>query len=47
MGCLGIVRLDKGANTISFDPTRSRVYIFLPETHRVAIYQAEEKRMRS
>jgi DNA-binding beta-propeller fold protein YncE len=34
----------KGAHTIAFEPTRNRVYAFLPATHRAAVYSdgAEE-----
>lgn len=33
------VPTEKGAHTIGFDPDRNKVYAFLPETHRVAIYR--------
>ncbi len=34
-----IVHTERGAHTITFDPTRNTVYAFLPETHRAAIYR--------
>jgi len=35
---LEAVPTEKGAHTIGFDPSRNRVYAFLPESHRAAIY---------
>ena len=32
------VRTEKGAHTIAFDAERNKIYAFLPETHRAAIY---------
>ncbi len=29
---------EKGAHTIAFDPDHHKVYAFLPETHRAAIF---------
>jgi DNA-binding beta-propeller fold protein YncE len=37
------VETEKGAHTIAFDPDRNRVYAFLPETHRVAVYADQGK----
>jgi DNA-binding beta-propeller fold protein YncE len=36
------VPTEKGAHTLAFAPTGDRVYAFLPETHRAAVYQAIE-----
>lgn len=33
------VLTEKGAHTIGFDPDRHKVYAFLPQTHRAAIYR--------
>jgi hypothetical protein len=33
------VLTEKGAHTIGFDPDRNKVYAFLPQTHRAAIYR--------
>ena len=30
---------EKGAHTIGFDPDRHKVYAFLPQTHRAAVYR--------
>ena len=30
---------EKGAHTIGFDPARDRVYAFLPESHRAAVFE--------
>ena len=32
------VPTERGANTIAFDATRNRVYAFLPQTHRAAVF---------
>ncbi len=32
------VPTEKGAHTIAFDPDRNKVYAFLPQTHRAAVY---------
>jgi DNA-binding beta-propeller fold protein YncE len=37
------VPTEKGAHTLAFAPTGNRVYAFLPETHRAAIYQEIEE----
>ena len=36
-----IVRTEKGAHTIGFDPDRHKVYAFLPQTQRAAVYRDE------
>lgn len=33
------VPTEKGAHTLGFDPDRNKVYAFLPQTHRVAVFQ--------
>lgn len=33
------VSTEKGAHTLAFDEERNKVYAFLPETHRAAVYQ--------
>ena len=33
------VLTEKGAHTIGFDPDRHKVYAFLPQTHRAAVYR--------
>lgn len=33
------VLTEKGAHTIGFDPDRNKVYAFLPQTHRAAVYR--------
>lgn len=33
------VPTERGAHTIGFDPDRNKVYAFLPETHRAAVYR--------
>lgn len=33
-----VVSTEKGAHTIAFDAQRNKVYAFMPETHRAAIY---------
>jgi DNA-binding beta-propeller fold protein YncE len=35
---LETVQTEKGAHTTAFDPGRSRIYAFLPQTHRAAVY---------
>ena len=32
------VQTEPGAHTIGFDAQRNKVYAFLPETHRAAVY---------
>jgi DNA-binding beta-propeller fold protein YncE len=41
--CLESVPTEKGAHTLAFAPADDRVYAFLPETHRAAVYQEIEK----
>ncbi len=41
MGRLGCVSTEKGAHTLAVDPARNRVFAFLPETHRTAVYEAK------
>ena len=36
---LGSVPTEKGAHTLAFAPADDRVYAFLPQTHRAAVYQ--------
>jgi DNA-binding beta-propeller fold protein YncE len=43
MAHLGAVATERGCHTIAFDPSRARVYAFLPETHRAAIYRICEE----
>jgi DNA-binding beta-propeller fold protein YncE len=38
MSLLESVSTEKGAHTIAFDGERNKVYAFLPETHRAAVY---------
>lgn len=33
-----VISTEKGAHTIGFDPDRYKVYAFLPQTHRAAVY---------
>ena len=33
------VPTERGAHTIAFDPSENRVYAFLPQTHRVSVYE--------
>jgi DNA-binding beta-propeller fold protein YncE len=33
---------ERGAHTIAFDPSRDRVYAFLPGTHRAAVFEDRE-----
>jgi DNA-binding beta-propeller fold protein YncE len=35
---LETVQTERGAHTIAFDPERSKIYVFLPQTHRAAVY---------
>jgi len=37
---LASVPTEKGAHTLAFASAGNRVYAFLPETHRAAVYQA-------
>ena len=39
---LGSVPSEKGAHTLAFAPAGDRVYAFLPQTHRAAVYQESE-----
>lgn len=39
---LGAVATERGCHTIAFDPGRARVYAFLPDTHRAAIYRLRD-----
>jgi DNA-binding beta-propeller fold protein YncE len=32
------VQTERGAHTLGFDAERNKVYAFLPETHRAAVY---------
>jgi len=38
MRLIETVMTEKGAHTLAFDAQRSKVYAFLPETHRAAVY---------
>ena len=40
---LGSVQTEKGAHTLAFASADERVYAFLPETHRAAVYQEIER----
>jgi DNA-binding beta-propeller fold protein YncE len=40
MESLGRIATEKGAHTLALAPAGDRVFAFLPETHRAAIYQA-------
>ncbi len=33
------VPTEKGVHTLGFDPDHHRVYTFLPESHRAAVYE--------
>jgi hypothetical protein len=44
MGLLETVPTEEGAHTTAFDATRDRIYAFLPQTHRAAIYAEQEGR---
>jgi hypothetical protein len=35
---LETVQTERGAHTIAFDPERNKIYVFLPQTHRAAVY---------
>ncbi len=37
-----IVSTEKGAHTLAFDAERNKVYAFLPQTHRAAVYVDED-----
>jgi len=39
---LGSVPSEKGAHTLAFAPAGDRVYAFLPQTHRAAVYEETE-----
>jgi DNA-binding beta-propeller fold protein YncE len=39
---LGSVPSEKGAHTLAFSAADDRVYAFLPQTHRAAVYQESE-----
>jgi DNA-binding beta-propeller fold protein YncE len=36
------VMTEKGAHTLAFDAERNKVYAFLPQTHRAAVYLDKE-----
>ena len=36
------VQTERGAHTLGFDPERNKVYAFLPETHRAAVYSDKD-----
>ena len=36
---LETVSTERGAHTLAVDPKRNKVYVFLPDTHRAAVYQ--------
>jgi hypothetical protein len=38
MKLVGTVSTEFGAHTIGFDAQRNKLYAFLPETHRAAVY---------
>lgn len=38
---LEVVPTEKGAHTIAFDAGRNKVYAFLPQTHRAAVYSGQ------
>jgi DNA-binding beta-propeller fold protein YncE len=40
---LASIATERGAHTLAFAPLGERVYAFLPETHRVAIYQESRR----
>jgi len=40
MGKLGTVATEKGAHTFALAPAGDEIYVFLPQSHRAAIYQA-------
>jgi hypothetical protein len=33
-----VISTEKGAHTIGFDAERQKIYAFLPQTHRAAVY---------
>jgi len=35
---LQTVPTEKGAKTTAFDATRNKLFVFLPQTHRAAVY---------
>jgi hypothetical protein len=35
---VGVIATEKDAHTIGFDADRNKVYAFLPQTHRAAVY---------
>jgi DNA-binding beta-propeller fold protein YncE len=35
---IAVIETEKGAHTIAFDVARNKVYAFLPQTHRAAVY---------
>lgn len=39
MRLIETVQTEQGAHTIGFDPTLNKVYAFLPQTHRAAVYR--------
>jgi DNA-binding beta-propeller fold protein YncE len=39
MELIGTIKSEVGAHTIAFDAQRNKIYAFLPETHRAAVYQ--------
>jgi hypothetical protein len=32
------IQTERGAHTLGFDAERNKIYAFLPETHRAAVY---------
>jgi DNA-binding beta-propeller fold protein YncE len=36
---IDVIKTEKGAHTIAFDPKTNKVYAFLPETHRAAVFK--------
>jgi DNA-binding beta-propeller fold protein YncE len=40
MGKLGTVVTEPGAHTFALAPTGEQIYVFLPRSHRAAVYQA-------
>lgn len=39
MGLIETIKTEAGAHTIAFDAERNKVYVFLPGTHRAAVYR--------
>jgi hypothetical protein len=37
-----VITTEKGAHTLGFDASRNKVYAFLPQTHRAAVYKDED-----